>query len=71
MKKKLAWLLLLVCAASLVEALLSQGLNFANPYGKVPAHWFSRAFWSTLTAWIAAGVGLVLILVNKWQATHT
>lgn len=71
MKKHLAWILLLVCLVSLIEAFLSSGLNFANPYGKVPAHWFNRAFWSTLAAWVAAAVGLILILLNTWRSTRT
>lgn len=71
MKKKLSWLILTVCLVSLIQALLTHGLNFANPYGKVPAQWFNRAFWSTLATWVAAAVGLLLILVNSWHSHRT
>lgn len=71
MKKRLALLLLIVCAVAAVEAVTSQGLNFANPYGKVPAKWFDRAEWSTIIAWVSAGLGLILIWTDKWQSTHT
>ena len=68
MKKKLALLLLLLCALTLVEALMTHGLNFANPYGKVPPEWLKRAPWSTISAWFVALVGLSLILLNKWNS---
>lgn len=71
MKKKLACLLLVVCLVAAVEAVTGQGLNFANPYGKVPAKWFDRAQWSTIVAWVSAVLGLVLIWIDKWQSTHT
>lgn len=71
MKKKLAAVLLVVCVVAAVEAVSSQGLNFANPYGKVPAEWSDRAQWSTIVAWVSAVLGLVLIWIDKWQSTHT
>lgn len=71
MKKKLAILLLLMCIVVAVEAVITQGLNFANPYGKVPFHWLDRAPWSTSAAWISALIGLILLWIDKWQSTHT
>ncbi len=71
MKKKLTCLLLVVCVVAAVETVTSQGLNFANPYGKVPAKWFDRSFWSTIVAWVSAALGLILIWIDKWQSTHT
>lgn len=69
--KKIAYLLLVVCVVAAVEAVTSQGLNFANPYGKVPAKWFDRAEWSTIAAWVSAALGLIIIWIDKWQSTHT
>lgn len=68
MKKKLALLIILLCAVTAAEALLTHGLNFANPYGKVPPEWLKRAPWSTITTWLVSFFGLILILVNKWNS---
>lgn len=71
MKTKIAIILSCVALLIFVEYGISDGLNFANPYGRVPALWIERAPLSSLATWIGSGFILILSIADYWKKRRT